>query len=36
MKQKIDGSWNARNWCSERSILIIGQGPSLKAKKQLI
>ena len=34
MKQKkIDGSWNARSWCLDESILIVGQGPSLKSKK---
>lgn len=33
--KKIEGSWNARRWCLGRSILIIGQGPSLKNKKAL-
>ena len=30
------GSWNAKNWCSGKDILLIGNGPSIKTHKNKI
>jgi len=31
--KKFKGSWDGRDWCNNKNILILGQGPSLKNKK---
>ena len=33
--KSVKGKWNASGWCSNKSVLIIGQGPSLKNKKNI-
>ena len=35
MRKKTEGKWNAKDWCSNRTILLLGQGPSLKNKKNI-
>lgn len=30
--KEFKGNWNATNWCVNKNILILGQGPSLKSK----
>ena len=32
----IEGKWNANGWCKNRSVLIIGQGASLKNKINIL
>lgn len=33
--KKFKGNWDATNWCSNKNILILGQGPSLKNKQNI-
>ena len=30
VKKQSSGDWNAKNWCKNKDVLIIGQGPSTK------
>ena len=34
--ENFEGKWNAKGWCRNRNILILGQGTSLSVKENLI
>ena len=34
--EKQNGTWNAKNWCAGKDILLIGNGPSIKTHKKKI
>ncbi len=36
IKKQPSGDWNAKNWCENQNVLIIGQGPSIKKYKKKI
>ena len=36
INKKVNGNWNAKNWCKNKNILILGQGNSLKDNKNKI
>jgi 4-hydroxy 2-oxovalerate aldolase len=34
-KSSVKGKWNAKGWCLNKSLLILGQGPSLEKKENI-
>ena len=36
INKKVNGDWNAKNWCKNKNILILGQGDSIKDNKNKI
>ena len=36
INEKTNGSWNAKNWCKNKNILILGQGKSIKNDRNKI
>ena len=36
INRKTNGNWNAKNWCENKNVLILGQGESIKKNKNKI
>ena len=36
INKKVNGDWNAKNWCKNKNILILGQGNSIMENKSKI